>query len=507
MQNYGGSLKQNRCSFLILHRIRCKSVMSKNYKYEEIVLNIEEKIHQEILVTGQKLPSVRALCLELSVSPSTVFKAYYELEARGLIEVRNKSGYYVSLKATQLQKIKHKVQAVFDEGDLKKANNVDEMIEEIEQAKLNDLKVDFSSATPSVEMLPLEKLNKSIRSSLASNPQDLIAYENPLGAVQLRKYISLQKIKGNLSNLVDQIVITAGCLEAIGISLKILLKSGDAVLVDTLNYYNIVSLLKSTDVKIYTYPFSESSDFDARHFEEVLHAHQIKLCLISPNFHNPTGTSLSTEVKETIVKVATRHQVYIIEDDVYGDLYFGKNKPSTLKQFDTQGLVYYCSSFSKTLAPGFRIGYCLPGNQYQEFAKYKRLLSLGTNSVTQAALVNFMTTGRYDFHLKRLRKQLHLNMLKYGDTILQVFPAHIHLQVPEGGYVFWIGFPPPFDGYELYKKCLQKNILITPGEVFSATGAYKNFIRISFSKPFDRLVEDALKTIGNLASDCSIAHR
>ncbi|OJJ22190.1 hypothetical protein BKI52_09125 [marine bacterium AO1-C] len=474
--------------------------MGKSYKYEEIVLNIEEKIQQEILVSGQKLPSVRALCLEMSVSPSTVFKAYYELEARGLIEARSKSGYYVSLKVTQLKKIRHQAQVLLDDSISIKAKNVDEMIEEIEQAKLDDIKVDFSSATPSVEMLPLEKLNKSIRSALAGDSkQDLIAYENPLGAVQLRKYISLQKIKGNLSNLVDQIVITAGCLEAIGIALKILLKGGDAVLVDTLNYYNILSLLKSTDVKIYTYPFSESSDFDPVHFENVLLTHHIKLCLISSNFHNPTGTSLTTQAKKAIVEVATQHQVYIIEDDVYGDLYFGKNSPSTLKQFDTDGLVYYCSSFSKTLAPGFRIGYCLPGTKYQEFAKYKRLLSLGTNSVTQAALVNFMTTGRYDFHLKRLRKQLHLNMLKYGDTILSVFPKEVHLQVPEGGYVFWIGFPQPFDGYELYKKCLQEKILITPGEVFSTNGAYKNFIRISFSKPFDDTVDKALKRIGALA--------
>lgn len=338
--------------------------MGKTYKYEEIVHFMEEKIHQEILLTGQKLPSIRALCLELSVSPSTVFKAYYELEARGLIEARNKSGYYVSLKATQLKKIKHQKQLLVEEGTPKKAKSLDEMIEEIEQAKLGNIEVDFSSATPSVEMLPMEKLNKSIKASFSGSEQNLIAYENPLGAVQLRKYISLQNIKGNLSSPADHIVITAGCLEAIGISLKILLKSGDAVLVDSLNYYNILALLKSMEVEIYVYPLSKPSGFDPNTFENMLVANKIKLCLISSNFHNPTGTSLDTHLKKTIVEIATRNKVHIIEDDVYGDLYFGKSKPSTLKQFDTQGLVYYCSSFSKTLAPGFRIGYCLPGSKH-----------------------------------------------------------------------------------------------------------------------------------------------
>lgn len=474
--------------------------MKTLFKYEEILNSVEKSINQGILESGKKLPSVRALCAELGVSPSTVFKAYYELEAKGLIEARSKSGYYVSLNTTQLKRIKQKnEQIVLAKSISRKAKNVDEMIDEMELSKQGDIDIDFSSATPSVQMLPIEKLHKSIRSSLLINKQNLIGYENPLGAIELRKHILLQTIKENFSDSIDDVIITAGCLEAIGICLKILVKNGDHILVDSSNYYNILSLLKSINVTIYTYPFSETSNFDFVAFKKTLKEKKITLCIISSNFHNPTGLSLDDSIKKEIITITTENNIHIIEDDVYRDLYFGKNKPSTLKQFDTHNMVYYCSSFSKTLAPGFRIGYCLPGNQSQEFAKYKRLQSLGTNSVTQAAIVNFMATGRYDLHLKKLRKQLHINMLKYGDAILKYFPEEIDFIIPEGGYVLWIGFPNVFDGYDLYKKLIKEKILITPGEIFSTDGSYKNFIRISYSEPFNEKINYALQKIGEHA--------
>jgi len=324
-------------------------------------------------------------------------------------------------------------------------------------------------------------------------------YENPVGSIELRKLILSKTFKGDKIHQVEDLIITAGCLEAVAICLNILLKPGDAILTDTSNYYNLLSLMKNMDVKIITYPFNKTSNFDAKAFEKVLQKKRIKLCLITPNFHNPTGLSLDNSTKKEIVSIATKNKVSIIEDDVYSDLYFEKNKPTTLKHFDTKGIVYYCSSFSKTLAPGFRIGYCIPGSRSKEFAKHKRLLSFGTNSITQAALVDFMKTGRYDFHLKNLRKKLHLNMLKYGDAILKYFPSSINFEIPKGGYVFWIEFPESFDSYRFYRKVLEENILLTPGEIFSTNGFYRNFIRISYSEPYTDKVDKALKKVGKLA--------
>jgi len=471
-----------------------------NFKFEKIAQSIEEKIHHGIFEVGHKLPSVRAACNEFAVSPSTVFKAYYELEAKGLIEARNKSGYYVSLSATQLKKVKHlKEKITSTKNSATKAKNVDEMIEEMERSKLGDIEVDFSSATPSIEMLPIKKLYKSLQTSILHNKHNLIPYENPIGSIELRKQILLQIINGNKAYSIDDVIITAGCLEAIGICINILTENGDNILIADSCYYNIISLLKNKNVKIHTYDFNQSSNFDSKAFEQVLIEKQITLCLITSSFHNPTGVTLDTSVKEKIVAIATKININIIEDDVYGDLYFEKNKPATLKQFDTKGIVYYCSSFSKTLAPGFRIGYCITGSKSQEFTKQKRLLSLGTNSITQAALVDFMKTGRFDLNLKSLRKQLHLNMLKYGNSILNYFPSEINVEIPKGGYVFWIAFSASFDGYEFYRKVLKEKILITPGEIFSANGYYKNYIRISYSEPYNEKIDDALKQIGKLA--------
>ncbi len=475
-------------------------MMNNQFKYEQIAHSIEEKIYKKILEIGDKLPSVRAACKELSVSPSTIFKAYYELEAQGLIEARNKSGYYVSLSAAQLKKLNQKKEEFAQSLQVSaRAKNVDEMIEEMEQSKLGDIEVDFSSAVPSIDMLPIQKLNKSIRSSIISKERSLILYENPVGSIELRKLILSKTFKGDDVHQVNDLIITAGCLEAVAICLNILLKAGDAILTDTSNYYNLLSLIKNMDIRIYTFPFNKASNFDVAGFEKIVNEKKIKLCLIASNFHNPTGLSLDDSTKREIVSIATKNNVNIIEDDVYGELFFGKSKPFTLKHFDTNGMVYYCSSFSKTLAPGFRIGYCIPGSKSREFAKYKRLLSFGTNSVTQAALVDFMKTGRYDFHLKNLRKKLHLNMLKYGDAIIKYFPSSINFEIPKGGYVFWLEFPDSFDSYQFYRKVLQESILLTPGEIFSTSGFYRNFIRISYSEPYSDKVDRALKKVGKLA--------
>ncbi len=472
-----------------------------HFKFEKIAHSIEEKIYQGILEAGQKLPSVRMACIELSVSPSTIFKAYYELEAKGLIEARNKSGYYVSLSPAQFKKVKQwKEQTTFSNSQTTKAKNVDEMIEEMERSKLkNDIKVDFSSATPSLEMLPIKKLYKSLQTCILHKKHTLIPYENPMGSIELRKQVLLQTVKGNKAYSIDDVIITSGCLEAIGICLNTLIKSGDNVLIADSNYYNIISLLKNKNIKIHTYNFNQPSKLNSKNFEKILIEKEIRLCLITSNFHNPTGYSINNSDKQKIVSIATQNNVNVIEDDVYGDLYFGKNKPTTLKQFDTKGMVYYCSSFSKTLAPGFRVGYCISGNKAQEFAKNKRLLSLGTNSITQAALIDFMKTGRYDLNLKNLRKQLHLNMLKYGNAILNYFPSEINFEIPNGGYVFWIRFPEHFDGYAFYRSILKEKILITPGEIFSEKGYYKNFIRISYSQLYNEKTDSALKQIGILA--------
>lgn len=322
------------------------------FKFEQIAHNIEEKIYNGILELGEKLPSVRAACNELSVSASTVFKAYYELETKGLIEARNKSGYYVNLSVSQLKKIKnHAALSIIAKRKTDNAKNVDEMIDQMELSKLNDIKFDFSSATPSIEMLPIEKLNKSLRSSLINNKEELLCYEDPLGAKELRKQILAQVFKENSSYNINDLIITAGCLEAINICLNILTKSGDNILIEKSNYYNILSLLKSKNVAIHTYDFNKENQFNTNDFEKTLIEKKIKLCLITSNFHNPTGASISTIIKKKIVTISTKNNVKIIEDDVYGDLYFDKAKPTTLKYFDKNEIVYYCSSFSKTLAP------------------------------------------------------------------------------------------------------------------------------------------------------------
>ncbi|GAA0892767.1 hypothetical protein GCM10009122_24460 [Fulvivirga kasyanovii] len=293
-------------------------------------------------------------------------------------------------------------------------------------------------------------------------------------------------------------MVTSGCLEAINLGLDILTKSGDNILVDPLNYFNIREFLTGRPVNIYTFPFN-TPDFDAVAFEKTISEFNITLCLVCPNFHNPTGVSMADHHKKRLVEIAGAKGVHIIEDDVYGDVYFGTRRPSTLKSFDLFGCVLYCSSFSKSLAPGFRVGYCLTESYADKLARAKRLLSLGTSSLSQAALADFMRTGRFDLHLKALRKQLHLNLLKYGDAIIKYFPPTVKFNVPAGGFVLWLRFPASVDGYEFFKEALKYDIVVVPGQIFAQHSTHTNYIRLSYSEPFDELIEQSVKRLGELA--------
>lgn len=475
--------------------------MKSTLKYEEIAKLIEDQILLGNLKPGQRLPSIREMRRERNVSPSTVFTAYYSLEARGLIEARDRSGYYVSLHPVQQQKLKQaNSTASLPSPASTTQKHIQEIILEVQQTTLDSTYLVPATASPSIKTLPVEKLNKSVKEALMKQRGRLLQYEDAQGSTELRKHILVQCMKWGGNYKLEDVVITAGCLEAVNLCLNVLLKEGDTLLADPLNYFNISEIIVESRFCVHGFSFAEAP-FDATTFEQVLIEKKIKACLISANFHNPTGSSLSEEEKKSIVAIAQRNRVFIIEDDIFGELYWGKSRPGTLKKWDDDGIVYYCSSFSKTLMPGYRIGYCIPGSGQKELIRHKRLLSLGTNSLAQAALVQFMETGRYDLHIKKLRKQLHLNLLQYGECILRYFPKEASFQVPAGGYVLWIGFPAHFDSYELFVQAKEAKIVLVPGQVFSLAGTHQNYIRLSFAEPFSEGIEQGLKKAGALAQE------
>ena len=467
---------------------------SKEFRYDQIANQLEDSILNNILKVGEKLPSVRLLSKQQHVSPSTIFKAYYQLEAKGLIEARPKSGYYVRFR--HAERVPPTVVSATQPNA--KAIDTSEIIKELEELRNSESILKLSSAVPSPKLLPIARLNKSIGEAVRTEKNFLFKYTHPQGNPELRRVIAQQLLNWGGNFRAEDLVITAGCMEALNISLMILTQRGDVIAIDELTYFSIHQAVERLGLKAVSIPVT-SNGLDISFLKKAIEQFPIKAGLFVTNFHNPTGVCIPDAQKKELVELMTAKQIPIIEDDIYGELYFGKNRPSTCKFYDTEGWVLYCSSLSKTIAPGYRIGYCQPGRFLEQFSHQKRILSLSTSSLPQAALLNFFQKGRYDFHLRKLRTAIHTQALRYSQCILQYFPVGIYFSVPEGGFNFWIEFPKNFDSYELFKAAKNQQISIAPGQIFSVESNYKNYIRLSFAEPFTEEIEQAIKQLGILA--------
>ena len=467
---------------------------TKKFRYDQIANQLEDSILNNILKVGEKLPSVRLLSKQQQVSPSTIFKAYYQLEAKGLIEARPKSGYYVRFRHAE------RSAPVSPTTTQPNAKSIDtsEIIKELEELRNSENILKLASSVPSSKLLPMAKLNKSAAEALRLEKNLILRYTHPQGHPELRRLIAQQLLNWGGNFRSEDLVITAGCMEALNISLMITTQRGDVIAIDQLTYFSIHQAVEVLGLKAVSIPVTPKG-LDLDFLKKAIAKYPIKAGLFVTNFHNPTGVCLPDLQKKELVELMTAKQIPLIEDDIYGELYFGKNRPSTCKFYDTEGWVLYCSSLSKTIAPGYRIGYCQPGRFLEKFAHQKRILSLSTSSLPQLALLNFLKKGRYDFHLRKLRTALHTQALRYSQCVLQYFPKNIYFSVPEGGFNLWIEFPKDFDGYQLFKAAKDQHIGIAPGQIFSVEPEFKHCIRLSFAEPFSEEVELGIKRLGVLA--------
>lgn len=467
------------------------------FLYERIADTLEQSIRQGTLKEGDKLPSVRYASKQRGVSPSTIFQAYYLLEAKGLIEARAKSGYYVKFEVQPAARPSYLAQKSL-QPTIKQLDTA-HIVEEMEELRDNTTTLRLSSAYPALELLPIAKIQKAIVEATRKNKANLLPYALPQGNKALRNIIGKQLLEWGDYYSPEEMLITNGCMEALNLCLRSVVQAGDIIAMDQLTYFGIVQMVEQLGLQVVAVPVHYENGLDIDFLEKAIASFPIKACLSVTNFNNPTGTSIPAEQKKRLVELLSQHEIPLIEDDIFGDLYFGATRPSTCKQFDRGGWVMYCSSFSKTLAPGFRVGYCLPGRFLTQVVQQKRIQSISTNSLAQLALVHFLQKGRYGFYLRKLRTALHKQALQYAQAIRMHFPARVRFVMPAGGMVLWLSFPLAFDGYALFRAAKEQDIGISPGQVFAVEGNFKNYIRLSFSHPFDEKVDAGLQQLGQLA--------
>lgn len=465
------------------------------YRYKKVEQELSKHIEAGDLVPGDRLPSLRQMSSSLNVSISTVSHAYEELEKRGLIESRPRSGYYVRSEFRRIPTPEIKTTQRIEPRTVTKNKLIQTALETVGNRDLLPLGV----VCPSNELLPTRQLAKIMSSVIRDHPLETAGYEIIPGNLDLRRQIAFRSVDCGSNVTADELLITTGAMEALYISLRTLTRPGDLVLIQSPSYYCFLQLVENLGLRALEVPSCPKRGINPDRVAEIIKTFDIKACIFAANFNNPDGSLTSDERKREIVKILAEKKIPLVEDDVYGDIYFGDARPRTFKSYDRHGGVLLCSSFSKTIAPGYRIGWLAPGRYLEKALEIKATTNVSCVAPTQMAVARYLRESLYDRHLKKLRVAMKEQMSKMRSEIGISFPEGTKVTNPKGGSVLWLELPEGKDGVELFFKAREEGIGIVPGIVFSPQDVFSNYIRLSSGAPWSAEIQAGVRRIGELA--------
>jgi DNA-binding transcriptional MocR family regulator len=474
-----------------------KSSSAVEYRYEQVAERITQLIHLGTLRPGERIPSVRRISRQEGVSISTALQAYFLLEDRGLIEARPQSGFYVRLQSRRLPpepQIIYPPHAATEVG-------LGDLVSNILKAARNPDIVPLGVAAISPELLPTTKLHRILASVARRAGIQANRYDFAPGYPELRYQIARRSLDWGCSLSADDVVVTAGCTDALNLCLRAVAGPGDVIAVESPSYFVLLTILEALQMKALEIPTYPREGVCLDELQIALDRRKVKACLFMTNFHNPMGSCMPGEKKKKLVEILTQRGIPLIEDDIYGDLHHGAARPKVAKAFDRKGIVLLCSSFSKTLAPGHRVGWTAPGRFRAQVERLKNISTAGNALLPQMMIAEFLKTGGYDHYLRKIRKAFGEQMQVTSQAIGKYFPEGTKVTRPSGGIVLWVEMPAQVNALELYQKALQKNISVAPGPVFSASQGYRNFIRVNCGMRWSDRIEEALFILGRQASE------
>lgn len=467
----------------------------EHFKYDQVSSYIMQLIDKGTLKPGDRAPSLRKLSNSLKVSISTINQAYLSLEDKGVLSAKPQSGFYINAELNQaIETPKPIITACCQPRKVR----FGQLFEEIFTISNNPRITPFAAAKPAIELMPDKALIRETRGILSRSPTACMDYCFPPGHQKLRDQIALRYASMGLSISADDIIITNGATEALSLALLTVAKRGDIIAVESPTYFSVLRLIEKLGMLALEIDSDPQTGIDIDSLEYALDTMDITAMLLVPNFNNPNGSLMPASHKQQLVELLNSQQIPLIEDDVYGDLYFGNERPDIAKCYDTEDRILSCSSFSKTLAPGYRMGWITGGRYHDKLLEWKQATSSASPSIQQQAIAEFLRSGQYDRHLTRLRKAFRSQVEKARFMISRLFPEGTRISDPQGGFVLWIELPRNINCYDVYTEALQHNIGITPGMLFSATRKFKNYIRINCGFPWTPDTEQALEQLAGI---------
>ncbi|MEJ8813060.1 PLP-dependent aminotransferase family protein [Variovorax ureilyticus] len=464
-------------------------------RYEQLADDMAQAIREGLLKSGDRLPSVRQTCQRRGVSPSTVFQAYGLLEARGIIEARARSGYYVRSQKRPSRALSEPAVPRSEATEVAVSALAFDLLETTRDPQV----VPLGSAFPAPHLFPLDELARAGAREMRKLLPEQVTTALTVGDEGLRQALRRRYALQGVPLAPDELVIANGAMEALNLCLQAVTSPGDIVVVESPTFYAALQALERLHLRAVEVATDPSEGVVLEDLARLVGEHDVAACWFMPNLQNPLGALMPVARKRALVDLLAARSIPLIEDDVYGELYADVRRPPPAKAFDQTGNVLHCASFSKCLAPGYRVGWAAAGRHAAQVLRLKMMTSLSTSIPSQLAIAGYLAQGGYDRHLRQLREALSTEQRRVRRLIERHFPAGTRVTLPAGGYFLWLELPEAVNALELHHRALAIGVSTAPGVLFSADRRFVHHLRLNVGHPDDPRIDAAVRSLGQIA--------
>ncbi|KIZ32928.1 PLP-dependent aminotransferase family protein [Stutzerimonas stutzeri] len=464
--------------------------------YQRIAQQLAEDIRRGVYRPGERVPSVRKMSRQLSVSHATVLQAYANLEDQGMIRARPQSGFYVH-QTPVLTAPTPDIAQVERPKLVTRSSIINQVLSESRREGL----IPLGAAVPHVDYLPVRALHQQLAKVTRFQSPRAFSYMFSPGYEPLRRQVAIRMRDAGVVVDSNEIVITHGCVDALQMSLRVLTKPGDLIAAESPTYYGLLQLADLLGLKVIEIPSDPDTGMSLEALQLAAGQWPIKALVLTARLSNPLGVSMPDHRQKQLLSLAARFDIQIVEDDIYGELMFDQGQYKALKSNDRDGRVIYCSSFSKTLSPGVRIGWVIAGRHQAEIERLQTFSTHSACSVTQMGVAAYLENGGYDRHLRAIRQEYRKNLSAFQLAVQRYFPEGTQMTRPKGNFILWVSLPVRVNTQDLHVRALEQGISIAPGLIFSNTEQFNHCIRLNCGLPWNNETERALRTLGQLASE------
>jgi len=464
--------------------------------YQRIAQQLAEDIRRGVYRPGERVPSVRKMSRQLSVSHATVLQAYANLEDQGMIRARPQSGFYVH-QTPVLTAPTPDIAQVERPKLVTRSSIINQVLSESRREGL----IPLGAAVPHVDYLPVRALHQQLAKVTRFHSPRAFSYMFSPGYEPLRRQVAIRMRDAGVVVDSSEIVITHGCVDALQMSLRVLTKPGDLIAAESPTYYGLLQLADLLGLKVIEIPSDPDTGMSLEALQLAAGQWPIKALVLTARLSNPLGVSMPDHRQKQLLSLAARFDIQIVEDDIYGELMFDQGQYKALKSNDRDGRVIYCSSFSKTLSPGVRIGWVIAGRHQAEIERLQTFSTHSACSVTQMGVAAYLENGGYDRHLRAIRQEYRKNLSAFQLAVQRYFPEGTQMTRPKGNFILWVSLPVRVNTQDLHVRALDRGISIAPGLIFSNTEQFNHCIRLNCGLPWNNETERALRTLGQLASE------